>query len=164
MRNPARAWEGSIIGSEGRPASAPLRRVVRLVIKNYSHSQPAGFVPVRRSALFRVLSLSAVAAGLVLAGQASADAPIQLSVKNHHFTPSVITAPAGQRFTIQVRNLDPTPEEFESYDFKVEKIIAPNATIIVSVGALKPGAYAFFGDYNPTLAKGVLHVVPAQGH
>jgi hypothetical protein len=116
---------------------------------------------VRRSAPFRVLSLSALAAGLALAGQASADAPIQLSVKNHHFTPSVITAPAGQRFTIQVRNLDPTPEEFESYDFKVEKIMAPNATIIVSVGALKPGAYNFFGDYNPDLAKGVLRVVPA---
>jgi hypothetical protein len=117
---------------------------------------------VRRSAPFRVLSLSALAAGLALAGQARADAPpIQLSVKNHHFTPSVITAPAGQRFTIQVRNLDPTPEEFESYDFKVEKIMAPNATIIVSVGALKPGAYNFFGDYNPDLAKGVLRVVPA---
>ena len=117
---------------------------------------------MRRSAPFRVLSLSALAAGLALAGQARADAPpIQLSVKNHHFTPSVITAPAGQRFTIQVRNLDPTPEEFESYDFKVEKIMAPNATIIVSVGALKPGAYNFFGDYNPDLAKGVLRVVPA---
>jgi hypothetical protein len=118
-------------------------------------------VPVRRSALLRVLSLSAVAFGLTLAGHAAADAPIQLSVKNHHFTPNVITAPAGQRFTIQVRNLDPTPEEFESYDFKVEKIMAPNASIIVSVGALKPGAYAFFGDYNPDLAKGVLRVVPA---
>ena len=101
---------------------------------------------------------------LAIAGPAAADAPLQLSVQNHHFSPASITAPAGQRFTIQVRNLDPTPEEFKSYDFKVEKIMAPHATIIVPVGALKPGAYAFFGDYNPTLAKGVLHVVPAQGH
>jgi len=118
-------------------------------------------VPVRRFAPFRVLLLSAFVAGLASAGEAAADAPIQLSVKNHHFTPSVISAPAGQRFTIQVRNLDATPEEFESYDFKVEKIMAPHATIIVSVGALKPGAYNFFGDYNPGLAKGVLRVVPA---
>ena len=93
--------------------------------------------------------------------RASAAAPIQLTVRNHHFTPSAITTPAGQRFTLQVRNLDPTPEEFESYDFKVEKIMAPHATIIVPVGPLKPGLYNFFGDYNPSLAKGVLRVVPA---
>jgi len=111
---------------------------------------------VRRAAVLTIGLLSAVA----LAGRAAADAPLQLSVQNHHFTPTNITAPAGQRFTIQVHNLDATPEEFESYDFKVEKIMAPHATIIVPVGALKPGAYAFFGDYNPTLAKGVLHVVP----
>ncbi len=115
---------------------------------------------MRPFALCKALFASALAAGLTVAGAAAADAPIQLSVKNHHFTPSVITAPAGQRFTIQVRNLDATPEEFESYDFKVEKIMAPHATIIVPVGALKPGAYAFFGDYNPDLAKGVLRVVP----
>jgi hypothetical protein len=120
---------------------------------------------VRPSTPFKALFSSALAWGLLAAaGPAAADAPLQLTVQNHHFAPDVITAPAGRRFTIQVRNLDPTPEEFESYDFKVEKIMAPHATIIVSVGALKPGAYAFFGDYNPTLAKGVLHVVPAQGH
>lgn len=119
---------------------------------------------MRPIAPFRVLSFSALALGLVAAGQAAADAPLQLTVQNHHFTPTIITAPAGQRFTIQVRNLDPTPEEFESYDFKVEKIMAPHATIIVSVGALRPGSYAFFGDYNPTLAKGVLRVVAAGGH
>ena len=111
---------------------------------------------MRRAAVLTIVLLSAAA----LAGRAMADAPLQLIVQNHHFNPTSITAPAGQRFVIQVRNLDATPEEFESYDFKVEKIMAPHATIIVPVGALKPGAYAFFGDYNPTLAKGVLHVVP----
>jgi hypothetical protein len=116
--------------------------------------------PVRPFAFRQVLFSTAAALGLSLAGPVLADAPIQLSVQNHHFSPSVITAPAGQRFTIQVHNLDATPEEFESYDFKVEKIMAPHATIIVPVGALKPGSYAFFGDYNPTLAKGVLRVVP----
>jgi hypothetical protein len=116
--------------------------------------------PVRFFAFRKVLFPAAAALALSLAGPVMAAAPIQLTVQNHHFSPAVITAPAGQRFTIQVRNLDPTPEEFESYDFKVEKIMAPHAAIIVPVGALKPGSYAFFGDYNPTLAKGVLHVVP----
>ena len=118
---------------------------------------------MRPFAFFKALLSSALAVGLSFAGQAMADAPVQLSVRNHHFTPTVITAPAGQRFMIQVHNLDGTPEEFESYDFKVEKIMAPHATIIVPVGALKPGSYAFFGDYNPTLAKGVLRVTP-EGH
>jgi hypothetical protein len=116
---------------------------------------------VRPFAFLKVLFSSGLAVGSSFAaGQATADAPLQLSVQNHHFTPAVITAPAGQRFMIQVHNLDGTPEEFESYDFKVEKIMAPHATIIVPVGALKPGNYAFFGDYNPTLAKGVLRVTP----
>ncbi|MDB5459592.1 MAG: hypothetical protein JWO72_1333 [Caulobacteraceae bacterium] len=89
--------------------------------------------------------------------------PIVLTLKDHRFTPSQISAPAGQRFVIQVRNLDPTPEEFESYDFKVEKIMAPRATITVQVGPLKPGTYKFVGDYNPKLAAGVLTVVPSSG-
>jgi Cupredoxin-like domain len=118
---------------------------------------------VRRTALLTVGVIGVMAASLTLVGQAAADAPIVLTVKNHHFTPNVIAAPAGQRFTIQVRNLDNTPEEFESYDFKVEKIVVPQGTITVLVGPLKPGVYAFFGDYNPTLAKGVLRVGPAAG-
>ena len=114
---------------------------------------------VRHAAILALLVTAAIS-GLTGMSRA-ADAPIQLTVRNHHFTPTAITAPAGQRFTLQVRNLDPTPEEFESYDFKVEKIMAPHATIIVPVGPLKPGLYNFFGDYNPSLAKGVLRVVPA---
>lgn len=100
--------------------------------------------------------------GLSSTGVAAAAPPIVLTLKDHRFTPSRISAPAGQRFVIQVRNLDPTPEEFESYDFKVEKIMAPHATITVQVGALKPGAYKFFGDYNPKLAAGVLTVTASS--
>lgn len=110
---------------------------------------------------FRVLIAGAL--GLALASAAAAAPPIVLTLKDHHFTPDHITAPAGQRFALQVRNLDPTPEEFESYDFKVEKIMAPHATITVQVGALKPGTYTFVGDYNPKLAHGVLTVVAGAG-
>jgi hypothetical protein len=113
---------------------------------------------VRQAALLTVVFSGALALGLTSAVQARADAPIMLTIKNHHFTPNLIAAPAGQRFTILVRNLDPTPEEFESYDFKVEKIVVPQGTITVLVGPLKPGLYNFFGDYNPTLAKGILRI------
>jgi hypothetical protein len=115
---------------------------------------------VRHRALLAML----LAAGTISsAADAAGAAPltIALSISSHHFQPDVVTAPAGQRFTIRVSNLDPTPEEFESYDLKVERIVTPHGNVLVPVGPLKPGAYAFFGDYNPTLAKGVLKVVPA---
>ena len=94
----------------------------------------------------------------LIGGHAVAAAPLTLTINGHHFTPGEATAPAGERFVIQVRNLDPTPEEFESYDLKVEKILAPHATILVSVGPQKPGVYKFFGDYNPGQAVGHLRV------
>ena len=115
---------------------------------------------MRHAASLAVLFTAAISS--IGPDRAAAAAPIQLTVRNHHTSrPTPSSAPAGQRFILQVRNLDPTPEEFESYDFKVEKIMAPHATIIVPIGPLKPGLYNFFGDYNPSLAKGVLRVVPA---
>ena len=41
-------------------------------------------------------------------------AAIQVSVKDHSFEPAEIKAPAGKPFTLRVKNLDPTPMEFES--------------------------------------------------
>lgn len=116
---------------------------------------------MRFRALLFTCGLFSLSSALGVAVAAAPNPPIVLTIKNHRFAPDQIVAPAGQRFTIQVRNLDATPEEFESYDMKVEKIVAPHATIIVPVGALKPGTYKFFGDYNPDLAKGVLRVAPA---
>ncbi len=102
-----------------------------------------------------------IAAFLAVALNASAvvAAPIVLTIKNHRFTPAQVSAAPGERLTFQVHNADPTPEEFESYDLKVEKIVVGGSMITVNVGPQKPGVYAFFGDYNPDSAKGVLHVV-----
>jgi Cupredoxin-like domain len=94
-----------------------------------------------------------------LGGTAVAAEPVSLTLKDHRFTPSEVTAPANQRFRIEVANLDPTPSEFESSDLRVEKIIVPGGKIIVMAGPLKPGKYAFFDDYNPDQAKGILTAV-----
>ena len=85
--------------------------------------------------------------------------PIVLTLKDHKFTPDSITAPAGQRFRIEVINNDDTVEEFESFDLKIEKIIVPNGKISVNAGPLSPGTYKFFGDYHPDQAVGVLTAV-----
>jgi hypothetical protein len=118
---------------------------------------------VRRTAFLWLVLVGALAFGWAGAGEAAPAGPIVLTIKSHRFEPSEIAAPAGQRLMIQVRNLDATPEEFESYDFKVEKIVVSRGTITVLVGPLKPGLYKFFGDYNPDQAKGVLRVGPPSG-
>lgn len=86
---------------------------------------------------------------------AIADAPeYRIVIKDHRFTPAELTIPAGQKVRLVVENQDPTPEEFESYDFNREKIVPANGRIVVFVGPLKPGKYEFFGEFNPRTARG----------
>jgi len=106
------------------------------------------------------MRLAAILAGAVgLGGTAMAADSISLTLKDHHFVPSEVTAPANTRFRIDVVNQDTTPAEFESSDLRVEKIVVPGGRIIVRAGPLKPGKYAFFDDYNPDQAKGTLTAV-----
>ncbi len=70
-----------------------------------------------------------------------------------------MTAPAGERLQIVVKNEDKTPAEFESHDLRVEKIVTPGGKITVTVGPLKPGTYKFFDEYHPDTAQGTLTVV-----
>ena len=86
----------------------------------------------------------------------AADTTLQLVIKNHQFQPVEIKAPAGQKLRILVHNQDSTPEEFESHSLKREKIIPGGAKATILVGPLKPGRYEFFGEFNPTTAKGTL--------
>ncbi|MFN7901274.1 MAG: cupredoxin domain-containing protein [Holosporales bacterium] len=80
----------------------------------------------------------------------------ELSISDHRFTPSEIKVPAGKAFTLKVKNLDPTPEEFESYPLKLEKVITGKGEAILHVRALKPGTYPFKGEFNEKTAQGVI--------
>ena len=80
----------------------------------------------------------------------------ELLIRGKRFEPSVIEIPAGQKVKLIVRNLDATPEEFESYELRREKIIPGNSEAIIYVGPLKPGEYPFFGEFNPDTAQGRL--------
>ena len=98
--------------------------------------------------------------GLVsTAAPASAADAITLSIRDHRFTPTELTVPAGERFRIEVQNQDVTPAEFESSDLKVEKIIVPGGKITVMAGPLKPGTYKIFDDYHPDTATGTIAAV-----
>jgi hypothetical protein len=81
---------------------------------------------------------------------------LNLTIKDHRFTPTEIKVPANKRIMITVVNDDATPEEFESKALKIEKVIPGKSKGIVRFGPLKPGRYAFFGDYHEDTAKGVI--------
>ncbi len=87
---------------------------------------------------------------------AADDVKMEISLKGHVFTPSDLTVPAGKVVLLTVKNTDPTPEEFDSSDLRVEKVIAGGAKGVVRFGPLDPGKYKFKGEYNEATAHGVV--------
>ena len=110
--------------------------------------------------LGRSSTLVALAVSLALLATAAhspaADGPEQIAVtiENHRFRPDEIKVKAGKPFTLVVTNKDAKPEELESKDLRVEKVIPAGRTASIRVRALKPGSYPFFGEFNPTTAQG----------
>jgi len=96
------------------------------------------------------LALAAIAFALCIAGSAAwaEEAPIQLMLKDHKFTPAEIHLPAGQRALLEVTNADPTPEEFEMRQLAIEKVIVGGGKGRVRLPPLGPGRYQFIGEYN----------------
>jgi hypothetical protein len=94
----------------------------------------------------------------VVAWPASADAAetYTLVIKDHRFEPTELEVPANTKVKLIVRNLDPTPEEFESYELNREKIIGGGRDATIYVGPLAPGTYPFFGEFHMDTAQGRL--------
>jgi hypothetical protein len=97
-----------------------------------------------------VISLTGAATAL------AAPKTVELTVKDHRFDPAEIHVPAHQPVHIHMRNLDPTAEEFDSPDLKIEKVIAGNGEGIIRLRPLAPGRYTFTGEYHADTAKGVV--------
>lgn len=98
-----------------------------------------------------------LAAAFVLpagASSAAEQASYSLAIKNHRFQPSELTVPAGKRFKLVVRNLDATPEEFESPALSREKVVRGHGKITINIGPLKPGTYKFYGEFHVKTARG----------
>jgi plastocyanin len=103
--------------------------------------------------------LSSLLAVALLASPAAfgADDPsFELSLKDHQFTPAQLTIPAGKKVKLTVKNLDSTPAEFESHDFKAEKVIPAGKEGSLFIGPLKPGTYGFFDDFHKSSTTGTL--------
>lgn len=92
---------------------------------------------------------------LFIVSMASAETPeFTIEIRNHLFEPSELTVPANTKIRLIVHNLDPSPEEFESYELNREKIIMGNSNSKIFIGPLAPGEYPFFGEFNPKTAQG----------
>jgi plastocyanin len=123
------------------------------------------FLPWRPFALFRksfvplfTVTLAAAAGQGLSPGQAAEEMVVEISIKDHKFDPDAIKLPAGTPVKLSVKNLDASPEEFESKDLGFEKVIAGNSSAIIRLKPLKPGTYIFFGEYHEDTAQGHIEV------
>lgn len=119
--------------------------IIRIIVNDYRENL------MRRAA---IAALLAVITGSLPAVAADAGQSYTLSIKDHRFDPAELQVPAGTKIKLVVKNLDPTPEEFESKDLKREKIIKGGAEAVITIGPLKPGTYKFFGEYHEATAQG----------
>lgn len=81
-------------------------------------------------------------------GWAQQRTTIPLTLKDHRFEPAEPHAPAGQPLTIVLKNLDPTPAEFESKTLRVEKVVVGGGQITIQIRPLAAGRYRFFDDFH----------------
>lgn len=101
--------------------------------------------------------VAVIAAQVLAAPPAMSDVPeFKLTIESHQFKPAELKVPAGEKIRLVIENLDPTPEEFESYELNREKIVPGKGRISVFVGPLRPGRYVFFGEFNADTARGAL--------
>jgi len=102
------------------------------------------------------LALAAVIAGASLATFSAEEPELNLVLENHRFTPDRLEIPAGKKVKVMIDNRDPTAEEFDSGDLRVEKVVPGKSKGVVWLGPLKPGEYKFMGEYNDKTAQGVV--------
>jgi hypothetical protein len=81
-------------------------------------------------------------------------APIQLTIKDHRFSPSEIHVPSGKPTFLEITNQDAEPEEFEMRQLAIEKVIPAGGKGRVRVRPLGPGRYAFIGEFHEDTAQG----------
>jgi hypothetical protein len=98
-----------------------------------------------------------LAAAVLTAPAMAQEATVTISVRNHKFEPARPTAPANVPITLRIRNLDPTPMEFESVSLRVEKVVVGHGEGVIHLRALSPGDYQFFDDFHQE-TKGTLVV------
>lgn len=99
------------------------------------------------------IAFAATALTLCASNVFAAEDSYTLTLKDHKFAPAGLTIPAGKKVKITVKNLDSTPAEFESDDFKAEKVVPAGKQVDILVGPLKAGTYEFHDEYHEAQSK-----------
>lgn len=111
-----------------------------------------------RRVRYRIAAMAVLLGGICFGGYVFAEEPLRIDVtiKDHVFTPAEIHVPVGRRSVLIVKNLDAGPEEFDSSALKVEKVIVGGTYATIWLRPLGPGRYPFMGEFHPTTAQGVV--------
>jgi hypothetical protein len=91
-----------------------------------------------------------------LTAHAAGEPEFALMIRDHKFTPSEITVPAGVKVKLIVDNQDPGAEEFDSHALNREKVIPGKSKATIFIGPLAPGRYPFMGEFNSSTAQGIV--------
>lgn len=96
--------------------------------------------------------------GAVLLGfpAVAEDLKIEITIKDHRFSPSEIHVPVGKPALLTIRNEDATVEEFDSIALKVEKIIPAGSVVTLRLRPLAAGRFPFEGEFHADTAQGVV--------
>ncbi|MGK2924733.1 MAG: ATP-binding protein, partial [Lysobacterales bacterium] len=113
-----------------------------------------------RTATLPAASTTAVLLLTLLVTTTALAAPpvVEIEIRDHLFFPPEVVIPANTKVKLLIKNLDPTPEEFESYELNREKVISGNSQTVIFIGPLPPGEYPFFGEFYPKTAQGKVRV------
>jgi plastocyanin len=121
-----------------------------------------GDAPRNNRGLCKMRTVSLIVAAVLALGSAPAFAADEIErtivIKDHRFQPAEVSVPAQQTVKLVIDNQDPTPEEFESHDLNIEKVVPGNSTAAVRVGPLEAGTYSFVGEFHEDTAQGKLVV------
>lgn len=96
----------------------------------------------------RILLTAALACAFAINASAAEEPSALLTIRGGGFEPGQLSLPAGVRVRLVVRNQDPMPAEFESYDLSREVIVPGNREVAIYVGPLEAGSYRYFNDFN----------------
>ena len=122
--------------------------------------------PLRRpSARTRrpVIALTLVAAGLSTLAPLAASAAtkthrVDITAANITYTPTAITAKAGQRITFALKNMDSIKHNLTITALKVNKDVPRGTTGTATVTLKTKGSYEFHCEYHPQQMKGTITV------
>jgi len=75
-------------------------------------------------------------------------ASFEIVAREGKLAPETLEVPAGARLKLTLRNLGKAPVEFESKELRIEKVLGPNASTVVTVPPLKPGRYKLVDEFH----------------